>query len=111
MKALFTILSVMLFALISNTTLDVTDQDKTKIVMVESVDDVQHLSTSKKLKVEVSKSLNLATAKTIKKMALDQLKAKAIAKGYTHLFIEHSKAGMAISKRNYRVTLKAIAYK
>ena len=86
------------------------DQDNT-IVIVQSQDDVKHLSDKKEFKVEVSKSLNLATAKTIKKMALKKLKEKAAAKGFTHLLIGESDEGMSISKRNYKVTIKGVAFK
>lgn len=86
------------------------DQDNT-IVIVQSEDDVKHLGDKKEFKVEVSKSLNLATAKTIKKMAIEKLKEKAAAKGFTHLLIGESDEGMSISKRNYKVALKGVAYK
>jgi hypothetical protein len=44
-------------------------------------------------------------------MALDKLKKKAAAKGFTHLLIGESDEGMSISKRNYKVTLKGVAFK
>lgn len=82
-----------------------------EIVIVQSEEDVKHLGDKKEFKVEVSKSLNLATAKTIKKMALEKLKEKAASKGFTHLLIGESDEGMSISKRNYKVTLTGVAFK
>ena len=111
MKALFTLITIIALALMGNVTPEMSAQDETKVILVESVEDVKHLNDSKALKVTVSKSLNLATSKSIKKMAIAELKAKAAAKGYTHLLIEDTKAGMAISKRNYKVVLKGVAYK
>lgn len=115
MKTLITFISVIGFVFITNTfqertTLQDIDQE-TKIILVESVDEVKHLSDQKQLTVEVSNSLNLATKKTIKKKAIEKLKAKAASKGYTHLFIEETKGGMSVSKRNYKVVAKGVAYK
>lgn len=111
MKILTTLIAIIGFSFtFQDATLPIADQD-TKIIMVESANDVKHLNDKKEFTVAVSKSLNLATSKTIKKLALEKLKAKAEAKGFTHLLIEDTESGMSISKRNYKVTLTGVAYK
>jgi len=87
------------------------DQD---IIVVSSKDDAKHLSKNEVLSLKFNHSLNLATKKKIKAMAIEEFKALAKSKGYTHLYIDEATIKPLkneIKKRDYTIVVTGTAYK
>ena len=88
--------------------------EENSITVVKSLDDVSDMASSEEFSFKFTHSLNFATAKGIEKMAIEEFKKMAAAKGFTHVYIDEDATGKApfeMHKRDYTVVVVGKAFK